>query len=51
VSNNPFPFLDAPPPQQQQQQLQPQYTMIQPQFTSFNPYQQQAEMEVRTTPF
>ncbi|KAJ7802413.1 hypothetical protein B0H14DRAFT_2892257 [Mycena olivaceomarginata] len=45
VSNNPFPFLDAPPPQQQQQQLQPQYTMIQPQFTSFNPYQQQAEME------
>ncbi|KAK7046775.1 ENTH domain-containing protein [Favolaschia claudopus] len=44
VSNNPFPFLDAPPPQQQQQ-LQPQYTMIQPQFTAFNPYQQQAEME------
>ncbi|KAJ7136156.1 hypothetical protein C8R44DRAFT_729645 [Mycena epipterygia] len=43
VSNNPFPFLDAPP---QQQQLQPQFTMaIQPQFTSFNPYQQQAEME------
>ncbi|KAJ7241030.1 hypothetical protein B0H12DRAFT_1326314 [Mycena haematopus] len=44
ASNNPFPFLDAPPPQQQQQ-LQPQFTMIQPQFTSFNPYQQQAEME------
>ncbi|KAJ6590467.1 epsin domain-containing protein [Mycena vulgaris] len=45
VNNNPFPFLDAPP-QQQQQQLQPQFTMgIQPQFTSFNPYQQQAEME------
>ncbi|KAJ7143282.1 epsin domain-containing protein [Mycena crocata] len=44
VSNNPFPFLDAPPPQQQQQ-LQPQFTMLQPQFTSFNPYQQQAEME------
>ncbi|KAJ7484615.1 epsin domain-containing protein [Mycena latifolia] len=44
VSNNPFPFLDAPPPQQQQQQLQPQFT-IQPQFTAFNPYQQQAEME------
>ncbi|KAJ6486714.1 epsin domain-containing protein [Mycena sanguinolenta] len=43
ASNNPFPFLDAPPPQQQQ--LQPQFTMIQPQFTSFNPYQQQAEME------
>ncbi|KAJ7637041.1 hypothetical protein FB45DRAFT_829341 [Roridomyces roridus] len=43
VNNNPFPFLDAPP---QQQQLQPQFTMaIQPQFTSFNPYQQQAEME------
>ncbi|KAJ7070318.1 hypothetical protein B0H15DRAFT_870903 [Mycena belliarum] len=39
VTNNPFPFLDAPP----QQQLQPQF--IQPQFTSFNPYQQQAEME------
>ncbi|KAF8190000.1 hypothetical protein K438DRAFT_1935948 [Mycena galopus ATCC 62051] len=44
ASNNPFPFLDAPPPQQQQQ-LQPHFTMIQPQFTSFNPYQQQAEME------
>ncbi|KAJ7668999.1 hypothetical protein B0H17DRAFT_1018243 [Mycena rosella] len=46
VNNNPFPFLDAPPPQQQLQQLQPQFTMaLQPQFTSFNPYQQQAEME------
>ncbi|KAJ7233749.1 epsin domain-containing protein [Mycena rebaudengoi] len=45
VSNNPFPFLDAPPPQQQQFQLQPQFTSIQPQFTSFNPYQQQADME------
>ncbi|KAJ7442527.1 epsin domain-containing protein [Mycena galericulata] len=45
VSNNPFPFLDAPPQQQQLQQLQPQFTSIQPQFTSFNPYQQQAEME------
>ncbi|KAJ6571880.1 hypothetical protein B0H19DRAFT_935645 [Mycena capillaripes] len=50
VSNNPFPFLDAPP-QQQQQQLQPQFTMIQPQFTAFNPYQQQAEMEVRVAPY
>ncbi|KAJ7057781.1 ENTH-domain-containing protein [Mycena amicta] len=40
-SNNPFPFLNAPP----QQQLQPQYTAIQPQFTSFNPYQQQAQLE------
>ncbi|KAF7289959.1 ENTH domain-containing protein [Mycena indigotica] len=44
ASNNPFPFLNAPP-QQQQQQLQPQFTAIQPQFTAFNPYQQQAQLE------
>nr|GAT42799.1 predicted protein [Mycena chlorophos] len=43
ASNNPFPFLNAPP--QQQQQLQPQFTAIQPQFTAFNPYQQQAQLE------
>ncbi|KIY69285.1 ENTH-domain-containing protein [Cylindrobasidium torrendii FP15055 ss-10] len=52
-NNNPFPMtMSDPTPytvglQPQFTAMPQQYTSIQPQFTAFNPYQQQAEQEVR----